>query len=529
MTGFSFTVVVALGLAAGPVSVETPARGRTLLFVDDHDVLYRSGTQRVLHPAKRHSDKPLIAQTKPWEVAIGWTSVWRDPKSGKYQLWYQAYAGKRAGNKKLECVVCYAESDDGITFIKPEFDLFPFKEHTKTNIVLIGTGGYGDRYCNSVLVEPHEKDPNRRYKMAYYDWMKDGEREYPGLCVAFSRDGIRWTKHPKGPLYRTSYGARGIPNPFADEDGYRETEPKGKPVRKTWFYPLVMADAVDVFYDPVRAEYAIYAKMWMDGPDGGAAWKHGLGRITSKDFLSWSRPRFLLGPDDKDAPGVEFHTSPVFFYQDRYLCLNQIFYRRLKGAIDIELMTSKDGLAWERNFREHPFLGRSKHGLFDSRSIFTNSTPVILDDEIRFYYGAYNQSPVGGVRSAPGERSGVGLATIPRDRFAGLRPVPRSDQPTLRKPLENIGQVTLRPLDLKGCKEITLNADAARGSIRVEVMNEEGYRIRGYSKDDAVPVRGDGLRHAVTWKDRDLDKLPPGRYILRLHLDNATAYAVSFK
>lgn len=47
-------------------------------------------------------------------------------------------------------------------------------------------------------------------------------------------------------MYKTSYGARGIPPPFSDEDGYRETPVKDKPIRKTWFYPLVMADAVPI-------------------------------------------------------------------------------------------------------------------------------------------------------------------------------------------------------------------------------------------------------------------------------------------
>ena len=46
-------------------------QGRTILLVDDHDVLYRSGTERVLHPATRHPANPLILQDKPWEVAIG--------------------------------------------------------------------------------------------------------------------------------------------------------------------------------------------------------------------------------------------------------------------------------------------------------------------------------------------------------------------------------------------------------------------------------------------------------------------------
>ena len=54
---------------------------RTLMFLEDHDVLYRSGTERVLHPAKRPTDKAVISQTRPWKVAIGWTSIHRDVAS----------------------------------------------------------------------------------------------------------------------------------------------------------------------------------------------------------------------------------------------------------------------------------------------------------------------------------------------------------------------------------------------------------------------------------------------------------------
>jgi hypothetical protein len=329
-------------------------------------------------------------------------------------------------------------------------------------------------------------------------------------------------------LYKTSYGGRALQPPFVDDDPYVETPVKGKPPRKTWSYRLTMSDAVDVFHDPLRDRFVIYGKMWMDAPDGGGAWKHGMGRTESKDFLNWSRPRFILGPDDLDPPDAEFHTSPVFFHDGCYFCLNQILDRKAKGAIDIELMTSRDGLRWERPFRTTPFLARSQPGLFDSRSIFTNSTPVILDDEIRFYYGAYNQSPIGGVKAEKGQRSGVGMASIPRDRFAGIRPVLKSAQATLRKPLENIGQVTLKPLDLTGCHEITLNADAVNGTIRVEILNEDGYRVRGYASADALPIQGDSLHHKVSWKAQEVGKLPPGRYMLRLHLQGATVFAVTF-
>jgi hypothetical protein len=528
-----FFALVGIILCSSAPSLAQAPKPRTILLVDDQDILYRSGTQRVLHPAKRQTEDALISQTEPWEVAIAWNSIYHNPDTGKYQLWYQAYAGHRAGDKKLECLVCYAESDDGIHFTKPALDLFPFKEHAKTNIVLIGSGGYGDRYCNSVLVDPREPDPARRYKMAYYDWPENpavGHQE-PGLQIAFSPDGIHWTKHHSPALFKTSYGLRGIQPYFAGENPYKKTPgAAGKPDRQSWAYPLCMADAVDVFYDPRCSAFVIYGKMWMDGPDGALAWKHGMGRIESKDLLTWSKAQFILGPDDQDDPETEFHTSPVFFYNDRYFCLNQIFNRRLKGAIDIELMTSRDGYAWNRSLRHEFFLARSKQGLFDSRSIFTNSTPVFLDDQIRFYYGAYNQSPVGGVKSEPGQRSGVGMAWIPRDRFAGVKPVPVSSQPTLKKPLQNIGQITFKPLDLTGVRQLTINAQTTEGgSIRPELLTDTGYRLHGFTKDDAAPIQGDSLRHPAAWKDKKLSDLPPGQYILRLHLDNATVYAVTLQ
>jgi hypothetical protein len=520
--------IAALGMLAHVHAAEPSAKGRTILFVDDHDVLYRSGTKRVLQPAKRHSERALIDMARPWETAIGYTSVHRDPATGKYQLWYQAYVGGRAGDRRYKCVVCYAESKDGITFERPELDLFPYKEHKKTNIVLIGNGGYGDRYCCSVLVDPRDKDPARRYKMAYYDWsMKDG-REEPGLHVAFSPDGIHWTKHDQGPLLPTLYGGRVQP-PFADEGPYKETPVKDKPPRRTWQYPLTMSDVIDVFWDPVRQVFVIIDKFWIDAPDGGMAWRNALGRTESKDFIHWSKPRLVLAPDDDDGPEVEFHGAPAFFHKGRYFGLLQNMYRRGGLAIDIELITSRDSFNWERPFRKEFFLARSKKGLFDSRSIFTNSTPIVHGDEMRFYYGAYNEAPLGGVKSEPGQRSGVGMASIPLDRFAGLRPVPKSSQATLRKPLENIGQVTLRPLDLSACRAITVNADATKGTIRVELLNEDGYRVQGYAKDDAVAIQGDSLRHRVAWEKGTLEQLPPGSYLVRLHLDNATVFAVGFE
>ena len=104
---------------------------------------------------------------------------------------------------------------------------------------------------------------------------------------------------------------------------------------------------------------------------------------------------------------------------------------------------------------------------------------------------------------------------MPRDRFAAVYPV------------DELGQVTLRPFDLTGRRKITLNADAKDGCVQVEILNADGYRVRGFAREDATPITGDGLRLPVRWQDRTLADLPSGTYCLRLYLQNAGLYAMS--
>jgi hypothetical protein len=65
--------------------------------------------------------------------------------------------------------------------------------------------------------------------------------------------------------------------------------------------------------------------------------------------------------------------------------------------------------------------------------------------------------------------------------------------------------------------------------VRVEVLNEHGYRMRGFSRDDADPIRGDSISHRVKWGERSLSDLPPGKYMLRLRLENAEVFAITLE
>jgi hypothetical protein len=514
-TLFRSLLLLASLLASAAAAADAP---RTILFIDDEEVLYRSGTKRRVGEFRKFEGNPVIAPDRPWESStIGWNSQYRDPKTGKFQLWYQAHS-QRNDDRRIKNTVCYAESTDGQIWVKPALGLFPYYDAKDTNIVLIGNGGYGDRYCCSVLVDEREPDPARRYKMVYYDWTVGAEEKLgAGSHVAFSPDGIRWTKVP-GPALRGAYG--------------RTQDP---PVLGGAAYPFgeigSVSDVLDAMYDARRQRYVVYAKAWIDAPDGKLFWKRAIARTESRDFVAWSPPQLVLAPDEHDGvrparaggtrTGVQLHGAPVFVRHGVYFALLQVADFETHGLQPIELALSRDGVTWSRPFRGTPFLPVGEPGRFDAGRIWSNATPIVLEDEIRFYYGAYEHPWKFGQQPYPWDgkthipKSGLGLATLPLDRFAGIRP------------LERLGHVTLKPRALAAGTTLTLNARAAGGAIRVELLDERGYRIAGYTKAEAVPITGDGLRQRVTWNTRPDGTVPAGSFSVRVHLDNAELFAVT--
>ncbi len=512
---------------------------RTILMVDDADLLYRPGTIKRVVPFTKHGGGavPVIPPDKPWEGMIGWNSVYRDPLTGTFKIWYQAYQERRTEDKTLKCTVCYAESKDGVTWTKPNLGLFPFYEEKETNIVMVAAkGGYGDRYCNSVLVDVLEKAPARRYKMLYYDWEPGpGAGGGAGTHVAFSPDGIHWNKQP-GMVSKTSFGGKGLQAPYADEGPYVEETRKDGTVLRSWRVPVAMSDAMDVIYDPAIGKYVSFGKMWTPSPDGGMAWKHGMGRMESADFLHWSRPELVLTVNDRDPPQVEFHTSPVFLHRGMFFSLNQILDRAV-GSMDAEFMSSRDGFHWDRTFGCQFVIPRGPAGRFDAGSVITNGTPVVLEKEIWFYYAGYRGTAIGGVglnsqvAGAQDYFSGVGLAKVPLDRFVAVGPNPltpvKGQKKTGPRLVNTIGNVTLKPLDLGKVRKITVNADAAKGAVRVEILDVDGYLLRGFTKGDAVPLQADDLNQEARWKEKTLADLPPGSCLVRVHLDKSDLYALT--
>ena len=79
-------------LALGPVgraSASPPApspRNRTLLFIDEHEVLYSSAVARELRPLTRHTPgTPVLPMDRPWEKLLAYSAV--HVVDGEYRMW----------------------------------------------------------------------------------------------------------------------------------------------------------------------------------------------------------------------------------------------------------------------------------------------------------------------------------------------------------------------------------------------------------------------------------------------------------
>ena len=515
LRGIGMVAVLSLlpqDIAVGAVAANSKASSgssaqtgdQTILFVDDNAILYRSGTRRVVQQPERHAVNPVIGETKPWEVAIGYCTVYRDIRTGLYQCWYQSYSGNHANDPTRRVVVCYATSNDGVTWKKPNLGLFDYNGEDNTNIVLVGNGGRSSNYGASVLVDHLDSNMEKRYKMAYWDFVSVAGRQVPGLCVAFSRDGIHWMKQSKAPLLQGAYGDPTQPPLSAESQGEPPTRP-------------AISDVIDLMWDPRRDSFVIYAKTWIDAPDGRRFWKRAIIRTESKDFVRWSTPQLIIVPGEGDSGQI--HGASVFYIHGVYLATLQCldfggFDRGGTGNMPAELAISRDGIHWNRSFQDQMFLPVTGDGkTFDAGCLWTSSTPIHLPEEIRFYYGAYP----GWNSDLENDSTGIGLAILPLDRFAAIEST------------DAIAQVTLKSIELSNVNRITINADATDGDVRVELLTAGGYRVAGYTKDQSGIITGNSLRHPVNWKSKTMADLAAGRYQLRLHLKNARLFALTIQ
>jgi hypothetical protein len=180
------------------------------------------------------------------------------------------------------------------------------------------------------------------------------------------------------------------------------------------------------------------------------------------------------------------------------------------GPLDIHLAYSRDLKTWRRQGVRQAFLARGEPGSWDQSHVsITTNPPHPQGRRMRFWYGGKDTEHWQAGNAA------FGSATLRRDGFASWHAGPAG------------GTVTTVPLQLDWATWPMINADAADGEVRLEILGADGKPISGCSVDDCLPVRGDHLRAVVEYKvGRGNFVRHTGPVRLKFHLRNARLYAV---
>lgn len=482
-----------LGAAAGPSPRTTAAAtaataydpdlgGATELFIDAHRVESAVNVSREVHPGTKmvnpHTGHRVMVPygENPWEPTRNqlYGSVIFDTDEQIFKMWYRTLLPN--GQPRI----CYATSEDGYRWEKPDIGVVTFEGSFKNNISL-------NMDIASVLKDPRDEDPSRRYKLFGHG--------SGGYNVVFSADGLRWH-------------SRQVVMP----DG----------------------DTCSANYDPVTGRFI--ATMRHPHPRVRVAYLS-----TSTDFVTWSPWELISTGDErgdllaKSEPWVtdvakadeQIYAHPVIPYEGAYIGLPWIFQYtggngpggNADGHVRPQLAFSRDLVNWVRDDRTF-LIDSGPAGSFDSGIIQgTTNDFVIKDDKVWLYYAGFNTSHGGPLAQ---KRVAIGLVTWRLDGFASM--ANGGDEP---------GVLTTRPV-LVGGNQLHVNADLTSqvrsgGQLRVEVLDAAGAAIPGYGVDDAVLIRGDRIDSCVRWRGgTDLAALRGREVKLRFHLAGGDLYSYYF-
>ncbi len=503
----------ALGLAASSSSALTAPRtaqlggtgaldigSRRELFLDNHliDRMEGEASLRLHHPMARER---VLVHDQPWEGSgSGYHSVFQD--GDLYRMYYKAWhlepTQGKLNSKRHPRYCCYAESDDGVRWRKPELGLHEFQGSKKNNIA-IASGSRGPLNVDAGHPAVFEDtNPNAAPGARYKAILRSSD---PKALLPFkSADGIHWS-------------------PMTDEP------------------MLAKLGAFDsqnlAFWDPTIGKYRAYWRIFKEGI-------RDIRTATSDDLVNWSNPVDLVYGD---SPAEHLYTNQVKPYHraphiligfpTRYIdrgwsdsmkALPQLQHRELRASsverygtaiTEALLMASRDGLKfkrWNEAFLR-PGIERTDTWHYGHQYIAWHLVETRSD-----LTGAPNELSLYAVESYwTGKGSALRRYTLRLDGFVSLH-----------APMGG-GEVITPPLKFSG-SQLTLNfATSAAGSVRIELQDSTGKPIDGFSLADCPDHFGDTIERPVTWKNGgDLSSLRGKSTRLRIQLRDADLYSIRF-
>jgi hypothetical protein len=508
-----FPGVLAIGLSALVVRAAEPAAayfdetaGTTLFAFDQVSIPFTQNLRLEMRNPARHPANPVVPRGKPgspdaWAVQF-YGSIIRE--GGKFRLWYVAvdddtenkmtYARWRAA---------YAESDDGVHWTKPNLGLVEFRGNKNNNLILTDPAPLG--FVNlKVLADPDEPNPARRYKISTHAYFHHKTRL--GTLAPFaSADGLHWKL-------------------------LMEATPKNA--------ELLEKDLVlpAIHFEPCGGLYKWDGMYYVCGQNALAATRPYQGRVTkmyhSPDFVHWSPTDSVgfvrepqhhkLGPG-RSLEGKQTHEGiSVWNRRNVLLGVVGLFHGAKEWkdiTIDLGLVVSNDGLNFREPAHEWTFLKRGEDGAWDQGGLLQAQGFENVGDQTFIYYGAWDPRHWKG--SPP--RGGVGIATLPRDRFGDLVVEEAGKGPGDYQLPEINSELITAAVSTKPNRphRFYLNADGLgpEAALRIELLDAHEKPLQSYSGEDAAIVRASGFQTPIVWAGQREVRDLPERVRMRVTFD----------
>jgi len=447
--------------AAQPGAVDIGSRLE--LFVDDYLIERMDGVeQRLNHPVRRET---ALVFDAPWEGdTSGYVTVFRDDAG--FRMYYRGSRRKPARQENT----CVALSRDGITWERPGLGIVEYAGSKENNIVWTGPGA-------------HAFAPFR-------DTNPDAKPDEPYKAVGPSSGSGKAALHA-----------------FVSADGYH-----WKPVKAE---PIITAGNFDsqnlAFWDPNREEYVCYFRAFKGGE--WPAGRRDIKRSTSKDFVNWTEPEWLVYPG---APDEQLYTNaiiPYFRAPHIYLGFPKRYIpdRRDHGGDGVSdgiFMSSRDGITFHRWVEAFVRPGLDEKNWVDRTCMASWGMLETAPGELSLYYLERNYDPT----------HRVSRYAIRTDGFVSIHAG------------SGTGTMTTKPLVFNGKELVTNYSSSSAGGIRVEIQDAAGRPLPGFVLADCPVIYGDELERIVRWTGgSDVSGLAGRPVRLKFELTDADLYSIRFR
>ncbi len=442
---------------------------RVEMFIDKYIIAKMDNTTLKLNtPVK----KEIVMQfDKPWEGATGaYFTVLKD--DGLIKLYYRGDCPDIDTNPQQ--ITCYAVSTDGINFTRPALNLYDYFG-LDNNIIWKGIESHNltpfkdDRPC--VLLE-------HKYKAV-------GGATPPGksngqLYALSSNDGVVWKRLMESPiLEKGTFDSQNV-----------------------------------VFWDTNIKKYRCYSRYF---DKGGFSGVRAIQSCTSDNFINWSD--MVENSYEEDVPKEQFYTNatvlcpgaehiylsfPKRFVPER----KKIIEHPVEGVSDAVIMTSRDGVNWDRTFMEAWCRPGCDYKNWTDRS---------------------NMPALGIVETSPTEFSMYISEHFRHDDNRLRRLAIRKHGFASVNAGYKAGMFTTKPVIFSGNK-LSLNySTSAAGHIRVGMKDISGKPIQGFTLEDMNPLYGDSVYENVYWNGgKDLSKISGCPVMLDFEMKDADIYSLHF-